>query len=285
MRKFLMIGAAVCFVAGCQTVSGQSGQLTESDIRPIEGSITIGNASVQGAEYQSKNRLTLRQGGQSGHMETRMKALLDADFSSKKLQFLMEIVDAEMNVVNLTVDKKAAEALKSLKGIIVEMTFDVETSAFSAHVQGDAPGSERTAAFDLGGGDKEKEKLRKVLNLLAENYLGGKTVRQGQEVMRFDLMQLLGGSSLSKAVVSGRVIGQSVYKERPVVVVKAISEIVGKDQRLDTDSVYYVDMFTGISVFGTLGFSGVEKDGMQIAVQLTQTVDLTRNSNKMQTRH
>ncbi len=281
MRGFWAAMVCVVLLTGCQTTSGQ---LAGSDIHPITGAITIGNSSIQGAEYTTKNRITIREGHLSGYAETVVKSILDADFEAEAKTFRMEIVDADIDFVNLKgVDPKSSEAVKTLVGTVFRMAFNAETGNISIDVKGGPVGDTGTQSVDLSGNDKEKKKLQHFLRLLVDNYLGGKTVRQGQEVMKFDLGRIFGGP-LEKTVISGRVIGQAMYNERPVVVIKAIGELVEKDKRLDIDSVYYVDAFTGISVFGTMGFSGLKEAGKDMEIQTTQMINLSHGMNKVRTR-
>lgn len=255
-RAFSAISFAV-LLAGCQTLSeGPS----LSEIKPIVGSVTIGDFPVTNAVQRSETRTIVRKGGDYGYIDQKVELLFSIKASKDEVEYGMEITDASVNVFNLT-GVPANNQAYPLKGQRFRFGYDIKNDSIR-----------NISGFNVGS--KDEQALKSLLGVLKSGFLFGKSVTQGQETFRLDMMKALGFKGAGEFIMVGRVIGQTIYKGRHVVAIKSVGEITERNISAKIDGISYVDTFTGVPVFGKLSITGLRIEGMDIEIAGVDSVDL-----------
>ena len=242
------------WLMGCQTLTSE---LPSSSIFPLTSPIEIGQVPVKQAHQTVTTRATFSQGGQQGYVEQVMESLVDFSSSASGLKLSVVVQDANASFNNMAGNSELGAALDAMKGMELVITQETSFGETNISVNGKSVNS------------TQEQQVKGFGDILKKAFIGGRKLSQGEEVFNFSLGDFLGKEKDSDAIFAVRVIGQSTYNERPVVVLKTIGTVEG----FNIDGIAYHDTFTGVAMFGKTTVEGKDKNGMGIKiVQISRVV-------------
>ena len=116
-----------------------------------------------------------------------------------------------------------------------------------------------------------------IFNVLLEQlHLGGETVRQGEEVLRYrlgDLLPYLRGEDAERTY-SLRIVGSSDHEGRPVVVARAEGYIWAADEPMSIDGTHYFDIETGVALYTNTQLHHVSGSDTNSRVRFVRNLEL-----------
>ncbi|MGF1629153.1 MAG: hypothetical protein ACFCUT_06750 [Kiloniellaceae bacterium] len=237
-------------------------------IQPLSDPLTLGTAAVQGALNTHVVDMTITQGQTRGKITITTETLVDVSSGDDKTILRIETLSRDIDTQRISpADRRNLEA-KHQESVGEIVTVTLNRSGGLSHI-----------SFRKGGGAEfayDTDALGRFASLVESNYHGGRTVRQGDEAMRFDLSELLPSLDPSEGSISysGKVVGKSVKNGRPAIVVSLLGTIMIEGQLVQGTGTYYVDMATGLALNGDMLLSGFSKAGASAEIRVTQSTAL-----------
>lgn len=251
-------------LAACQTPSAPS---APSGLRPIEGSVTLGNVPVVASTATLTESVTGYDRGESGLVRIESRLRVNACRQGDHMAVGIEFTAVDSTFYNI--QETWANWNRMLFAARVGQAWDyaIDLADGSAMVEWDGPGAVRRGAAD-------GQALFDVLTKLS--HFGGATLRQDEEILRYrlgDLLPGLAGELADRSYVL-QVAGRAVFEERPVVVVRVSGAMQLDDKPLHVAGIIYVDEATGASLFTDTRLAEMTGDLSKPAVRVVHRLDV-----------
>lgn len=259
MRAFVGI-LTILLMAGCETTTRTTG-IPASDISPITAPLTIGEFPVFSATQTATMTFTITQGFNSASIKTTMHSQLSVQHEGDEMLVTISLLKTDVSGRGYGPDVYAetAQEMKQLDGSTSVTHLNKRTGQVRVEFQGPELSAE------------EREIVENSGKLYRELIMSGKTLQQGQEIMTADILDLMGGEGLpdgSKGLITGRVLGQSLYHGRLVVVCNMVGGItLGQGAQSPKGSIngsFYIDAITGLPIYTRMEFIITGPDGEQL---------------------
>jgi hypothetical protein len=200
---------------------------------PLSGPVTLGNASVTEAPRLVRSRTHYSQAGATGDMEIRFSSFVTKTQEGGKDVVLVRGEDFSMDMPGMPTPP--ADKIR-------EMVSKVEAKAVVDRSSG---------AVDVsvtGGDGPTAASVEQFARVLAKGLFGGRTLKQGEEVLSYDTEDLgTAGNTGMVLNVSGTVAGRSSGGGRDYVVISGEGPATAQGQEIGrVVFMSYVDEATGV---------------------------------------
>ena len=235
--------------AACEAQKAMTPPQSPNPIVPLQGEVLVGAVPLKGATHSMNLETEMIDGRRTAKIRAEKTLLVDLSQSADKVSVRFETTksDVELSRMPANVQSILEESADREIGQVEEFTFSPED-----------PITSRTNLWKA---------------LASISYLGGRSVRQGQEVRKYDFAELLPllDSKRGQGSVSSRVIGQSVIDNRAVIVASAQGSMPnGAGGTVSIERIDFFDLETGYIVRGETRLAGF-RDNDGILSNITET--------------
>jgi hypothetical protein len=258
-----VLAAAVLLLSGCGTFSGPG---LPAGLEPIAAPVTLGNVPVAEATLHQRETIVGYKRGYSGSIVIESEIEVDLQRGGPCLYLRTEVVDVDSRFTNIIESWTNIYRMifAAREGQEVWYEVDLDTAEVTASMLKPEPSLPTT-------GDKSL-----VFNiLLAPLHLGGETVAQGQELLRYRLGDLIPGLPADEAELTYtlKAVGRTVIEGRATVIARAEGHVWGDDAPMTIDQVVHFDEATGVALHSEAEFRSLPaKDANRL--RIVQDLDL-----------
>mgnify|MGYP000359325334 CR=1 FL=1 len=263
MRRVLPLLFAL-FVTGCQLPSAPS---APSGLRPIEGSVTLGNVPVVASAATLTESVTGYDRGESGMVRIESRLRVNACRRGDHMAVGIEFTAVDSTFYNIQESWANWNRMLFAARVGQAWDYDVDLADGSAMVEWAGPGQVRRGAAD---GEAVFDVMTK------QSHFGGVTLRQDEEILHYRLGDLVPGLAGEQAELSYtlRVAGRAVFEQRPVVVVRVSGAMQLDDKPLHVAGIIYLDEATGASLFTDTRLAEMTGDLSKPDVRVVHRLDV-----------
>jgi hypothetical protein len=239
MRFTIFAGMTLALaVAGCQ---GPLGSGIPWGTSPLAEPVTFGNAPIVNARAHDIETIVGYKQGQSGSITVESYNRIAIQRAGACLNLRSEVLNVHTTFHHILDYWEELYRMRfaARKGRIIDYVADMSEGTVTASVS------------DKGSSPVDTDDPTLIFNILLEQlHLGGETVSQDEEILRYrlgDLVPRLRGDDAERAY-SLRVAGRSEHEGRQVVVAKAEGHIWANDEPLSIDAMHFFDVATGVAI-------------------------------------
>ena len=250
-------------LAACQTTFGSGVTSSRQDIATP---ITLGNAPVVNGRAYDRLTITGYKQGHSGSISVVTETRIDVQRVGACVHLRTEV-------------KKVKSEFRN----IMEHWENIYRMQFSSRIgetvnyEADLDETEITAVETRRGNASPKIRDRVLIfSILVEQlHLGGETVVQNAELLRYRFGDLMPGLEPAQADLyySLRAVGQAIFKERPVIVAETEGHIWIEDEPMAIDATVLIDIETGVSVHADTHLRNLSGEGRNTRIRMVRDFD------------
>jgi hypothetical protein len=239
MRLAIFVGVTLTLaVTACQ---GPLDPGVSWSARPLAEPVTFGNAPIVNAQAHDVETIVGYKQGQSGSITVDSYIRVAIQRAGTCLNLRSEVLNVHTSFTQILEHWQAIYRMRfaARKGRIIDYVADMSDGTVTANVsqKGSIPvdTSDPTLIFNI---------------LLEQLHLGGETVSQDEEILRYrlgDLVPRLRGDDAER-IYSLRVVGRSEHDGRQVVVARAEGYIWAEDEPMSIDATHLFDVATGVAI-------------------------------------
>ena len=264
MRTIIVIFALLS-LTGCETSTHETPNV---QITPLTAPVEIGTFPVHGAVATTQQGWTVSNGFNSASLEAAIISQFDISHTTNNMTFSEKVMSVSVGGRGLesSAYDEAREELAAMEGFQIQVRLNKNTGQSDVEVSGGT----------LSPADREA--MRNQGGYYEAVTLSGKTLQQGQEAFSMDVATFMGGGASDAEMVglmTARVIGQAIYKGRPVIVCKLVGLVGDKTQKVPLDGVFYIDTITGANIYMHASASILQEDGYKLVVTMGKSVNLS----------
>lgn len=250
-RSLLAVGAMVWLAACQQSLDPQSSSF--ADLRPIEGQIVLGSASVGGAVRREtwKQRAYSRYGDQL-QITTTTEARISVSRKGGTVSMQVAFTEADVDFDNMPWGEGTYYVdVRNLKGTSLDIEYNAHSGTTLVSVE------QYGVSFDRV--DRRTHELGKQL---AREHFGGLIVRQRKKLPRLFIGSFsTPGEPEIDLFVGGTVRGETMRDGRRIVVVMVDDVATLFGNTVEVKGHLYLDVASGLSIKSDYVVSGIRHDG------------------------
>ena len=260
MRLFSILLLATLAACAGQT---QQPVIEPGPVQPLERALTFGTEPVIAAKNTLKRRVDITVRGKSGRLNFITESTIDAIREAETTRLRIEATSKRLETKNIPDDEERAlrEQHTASEGEVLRVAIDHQSDSTKFSV------SDGGVPFEY-----DADEIGPFYDLFDFVYHGGNTVRQGEEILRFNLADVFESAAEDGADISysGRVAGTTDHNGRQAVLVSLLGSMVINGHLIQTTGAYYIDVRTGLVAGGEMAIQGFRTGDATFNVLVTE---------------